>query len=404
MSLKCVLGENTEIMQQDIPWKLLEKHFAHDAAHPFIIHAGKTTTRVVGTKFNIRSYLAENLVTLTVTEGKVSFGSSPTTSALFTRGQTGAFDLRTGSLQKTESKNPNFLAWKTREFYFENMPLDSVLQKILFIILLLYSLSANCQTVKYSTLWFGPNANPVPEFTDGAIPEKTTVSFMSDYYVGKKDQTTNGFFRAEIPLLPKYVSLKVWSAFLENTVPGEDLTKSNGDIYVQTRILLFREKKLMPNIILNSTLKTASGTNFENKRYFDTPGYYFDLEFGKSFILTSNLLNEIRVVGNLGFMCWETSGSKQDDAPMYGIKMILAHKRLKLDNTLSGYCGWMHTSKEYGEDYGDAPLVFATKLSYQQKNAAYFIQYQKGILDFPYNQIRLGVTLSLSMLTPKYSK
>jgi transmembrane sensor len=103
---------------------------AHDTAHPFVIHAGKTTTRVLGTKFNIRSYPAENLVTLTVTEGKVSFGLSPDTSALFTLGQMGVFDLRTGSLQKAESKNPNFLAWKTREFYFENMPLDSVFKTL----------------------------------------------------------------------------------------------------------------------------------------------------------------------------------------------------------------------------------------------------------------------------------
>jgi len=58
----------------------------------------------------------------------------------------------------------------------------------IFLFLLAFILPVISQ-VKYSPAWFGPNANPVPEFTDGLIPAKTTVSLMGDYYFGFGDET-----------------------------------------------------------------------------------------------------------------------------------------------------------------------------------------------------------------------
>jgi len=271
------------------------------------------------------------------------------------------------------------------------------------------------QTAKYSPSWFGPNANPVPEFTDARIPEYTTVTLTGDYYFGNGDQTKNGYFKVEIPLLPQFVSLKVWTTVLEHYTVTPELSEyrgmngnlsgaPNGDFYVQTRISLFKEKKYIPSVILNTTLKTASGTNFTERRYFDTPGYYFDVELGKSIYTQNQLFKEVRAVADLGFLCWETTGSRQDDAPMYGFKLITGNDKWKLENTLSGYWGWMHTNAVYGYDYGDAPLVYAAKLSFRNRNIDYFGQYQYGIQDFPYQQIRVGISFPLEKLTPKYVK
>ena len=267
----------------------------------------------------------------------------------------------------------------------------------------------------YSTAWFGPNANPVSEFTDARIPAKTTISFMGDSYFGYGDQTKNGYFKIEFPLLPERVSLKIWTALFENynVTPGlSNLRGMNGvtsgtaagDFYVQTRIRLFNEKIYSPSVLLNSTLKSASGTNFAERRYFDTPGYYFDLEIGKSIYTKSKFISEIRGVANLGFMCWETTNSTQDDAPMYGGKLIVGNPGWKLENTLSGYWGWIHTNARLSPafDYGDAPLVYAAKFSILSRNIDYFAQYQYGITDFPYQQIRVGVSFTLEKLTPKY--
>lgn len=268
----------------------------------------------------------------------------------------------------------------------------------------------------YSTAWFGPNANPVPEFTDATIPAKTTISLMGDYYFGLGDQTENGYFKIEFPLLPERVSFKIWSTILEHYQVTDQLSatrdmggntsgKANGDFYVQTRILILKETKAAPSIILNSTLKTASGTNHLERRYFDTPGYYFDTEIGKSIYTKGSFINEIRAVANIGFMCYETERqSTQDDAPMYGAKIIIGNQNWKLENTLSGYWGWMHTNVKYGSDYGDAPMVYAAKITKLTKNVNYFAQYQYGIHDFSYHQIRVGVSFPIEALTPKFSK
>ena len=281
-------------------------------------------------------------------------------------------------------------------------------------ILFLFLLSIQviyAQTVKYSPKYFGPNANPVPEFTDAMIPAKTTISLMGDYYFGFRDETKNGYIKIEVPLLTERVSLKVWSSVLENYTTTDSVSlarnslnnntsgTANGDIYVQTRILITKESKKFPAIILNSTLKSASGSNFKERRYFDTPGYYFDVEFGKSFHTKSKLISEIRTVANLGFMCWETTNSVQDDATMYGGKIIMGNENWKLENTVAGYRGWMNIRDK---TYGDIPLVYTAKFTKITKNINYFAQYQYGINDFPYHQLRLGVSFTLAKLTPKY--
>ncbi len=274
-------------------------------------------------------------------------------------------------------------------------------------------LTIYAQNVKYSPAWFGPNANPVPEFTDATIVEKTKIQLMSDYYFGYGDQTVNGYFKIDVPLLPKKVSIKLWTSILEHywvepqlgierDMTDELKGSANGDIYVQTRISITNETKYIPTIILNSTLKTASGTQFKNRRYFDTPGYYFDVEMGKSFMLNNQFLKEIRLITDIGFFSWETSGSRQNDAPMYGFKLQLGNQKWKWENSISGYHGWMHTNPYRGSDYGDSPLVYVNKINLKTNKFDYFAQYQYGIKDFPYHQIRIGTSFTIDKLTPKY--
>ena len=291
----------------------------------------------------------------------------------------------------------------------------TVMKKKCIFLLVILSLQSIYSQTPYSTAWFGPNANPIPEFTDATIPAKTTITLTGDYYFGHGDQTENGYAKIEFPLIPERVSFKVWSTILEHyqvtnqvsaqraMLDGNTSGKANGDIYFQTRILLLKETNNAPDIILNTTLKTASGTYQQYRRYFNTPGYYFDAEIGKSLHTQSSFISEIRAVVNVGFMCWETERqSTQDDAPMYGGKIIIGNQNWKLENTLSGYWGWMHTNVSYGADYGDAPMVYAAKITKLTKNINYFAQYQYGINDFPYQQIRLGVSFTIDKLTPKY--
>lgn len=260
---------------------------------------------------------------------------------------------------------------------------------------------AQIENINYSPAFFGPNANPVPEFTNATIPGKTSIQLSYDYYFGFGDKTRNLTVTVEIPLLKERVSLKVWSVFLENYrvteaiynergMSGKLSGTENGDFYVQTRISILKEKRYTPALILNSTLKTASAASVKQRRYFDTPGYYFDVEIGKSHHLKNKILSEIRAVADLGFFCWETSGSKQNDAFMYGGKIILSNRLFDFENSLAGYIGWIKN--------GDSPLVYSSLLRLKQARINIFAQYQYGIRDFPYHHIQAGVSLPLEKL------
>lgn len=84
---------------------------------------------------------------------------------------------------------------------------------------------------------------------------------------------------------------------------------------------------------------------------------------------------------------------------MYGAKLILKHKNISGENTLSGYNGWITRV----EDYGDRPVMLASKPNITIGNeTVLFLQFQPGIRYFPYEQVRIGVQLPLKKLTPKF--
>ena len=262
--------------------------------------------------------------------------------------------------------------------------------------------------VIYAPPFFGPNALPVQEVGDGKIPEYTRFGFSTDYSFGYGDKTLAWQLSAEIPLLPKYVSLKSWMIFHEffwltpEVCRKRDIDLSEekpsgwatGDIYFQTRISVLRETKCRPQITVNISFKTASGGKFEQRRHYDSPAYFFDAAVAKSFPINRKFLNDIRLVGNIGFLCWETTNSRQDDSGMYGLNLILANSFLSFENQVAGYWGRLGN--------GDRPLTYRTTLTYKHKYLDLFFQYQYGIMNFPYHQIRVGITVPVKILTPKY--
>ena len=62
----------------------------------------------------------------------------------------------------------------------------------------------------------------------------------------------------------------------------------------------------------------------------------------------------------------------------------------------------MHKHPLYGKDYGDNPLVYNIKVIQNVKNFKIFGQYQYGIRDYPYHQLRFGFTFEIPFLTPSY--
>jgi ferric-dicitrate binding protein FerR (iron transport regulator) len=103
---------------------------AHDSADPFIVRTSNTQTRVLGTKFDIRSYPSENHTTLTVAEGKVSFGNAANKQVVLTVNQKGTFDKTSGDVSEVENDNCNFMSWKTLDFNFDGQPLEIVFKTL----------------------------------------------------------------------------------------------------------------------------------------------------------------------------------------------------------------------------------------------------------------------------------
>ena len=296
------------------------------------------------------------------------------------------------------SSASNIKRTKTNKYFI-------MLRLLVLIFLFAFTTIVLAQKVIYSPRYFGPNANQAAELTGAIIPEFTTVDFSGNYYFGFGDQAINPELKIEIPLLPRKVSLKLWVALWEKyTVESaiyeergmskmEGIT-NGGDIYVQTRISVFKEKKYRPAMILNSTLRSASGGPIEERRYYDTPGYYFDVEAAKSFGFNNEIINDVRVSADFGFLCWEMSNSKQSDAIMYGGKIILSNKAIDFEHTLAGYSGRINSDDEL--------LVYSAKLIGKTKPVSFFVQYKYGINDWNYHQLQAGISFQIKSLTPKY--
>ncbi len=247
--------------------------------------------------------------------------------------------------------------------------------------------------------YFGPNAFPIPDMLDGTLVSQPQITLAGEYYAGYRgDHTYNAFLKATFPLFSDRVNLSLWMPVIEyyqrsdesreaNRLP-EDIAMSGhevGDAYVSTDIQLLREQGYRPDLILRSCLKTASSNCYYTARYYDAPGYFFDLTAAKSISFKHNTFKELRVVLTTGFLCWQTDNGRQNDATMYGVQLKLRTNHLSISQTFGGYAGW--------ERDGDHPMSLKTALSLHLKGAFEPIAaYEYGLQDYPYHHFRVGVT------------
>lgn len=242
-------------------------------------------------------------------------------------------------------------------------------------------------------LWFGPNAFPVPEITDGRVKERLTVELAGDYYKGRlttgRDDTYDQFLRAWIPLFSPRVNLSLWMPVLEAwryddgvrearrilSDPAADPGFGSGDVYVGLDIQLLTETQRRPALMLRSVLKTASANCFGYARDYDSPGYFFDATVGKGF-------GRFRLSATAGFLCWQTGTGRQNDAIQYGLGAFYDGNVVHVAAQWGGYVGW--------ERYGDAPMSARLRLGFEAGKFEPFLQLQQGLHDYPFTQLRLG--------------
>ncbi len=251
--------------------------------------------------------------------------------------------------------------------------------------------------------YFGPNAFPVPEMSDGRTSacwkmEMYADHFFSTLYDWHEDYTTDLYARLTVPLFSPRVNLVVWGTLYEFFHSGSAVNKfrrlsfkedvdyhTPGDLYVSVDFQPLLQEKHGVDMTVRSVLKTASGDRYEYARYYDSPGYFFDASFGRGFLLADGDV-AFRVALSGGFLCWQTDNGRQNDAVMYGALASLAAGHFSLRMQYGGYVGW--------EQDGDAPMTLRADAGWNFGDFSVNAGYQVGFADWPFHQIRLGLAYS----------
>lgn len=267
------------------------------------------------------------------------------------------------------------------------------------MLLLLGHLSVGAFTpTGVSPAFFGPNALPIPDMSDGRTQGQLSIELAADGYWGYNgSQTADIFARVRVPLFTRWANLTVYMPVYEWYRQADGTGSGAGDVYITTDIQVLHNEwfhssnaKYIPQMTIRVGVKTASGEQFACKRHYDSPGYFFDASLGQSFPIGST---ELRLAGSIGFLCWQTTQARQNDAFMYGLQAQWRHPYCSLQATWGGYVGW--------ERYGDAPMSLKVRAAGHIKGFEPYVQYQWGIQDYPFHQLRVGLVYNLSILKKK---
>ncbi len=246
--------------------------------------------------------------------------------------------------------------------------------------------------------YFGPNAFPVPDMSDGTTTDRLEFELYGDGFICtltqdiKDDITFDIFAKATIPLFTHRVNLTIWMPVVEWFCSGPEVNRlrrirdperwisgiDSGDAYVSTDILILDEDKCGYGLVLRAALKSASGNSFSTARVYDCPGYFFDVAAGRDIYKSSDHKTRLRMALSAGFLCWQTANGRQNDAVMYGMVTSLRSGRFKAELNYGGYIGW--------EGVGDSPMTLKTRLSWDIGRFSITAMHQVGFMDWPFHQ------------------
>ena len=294
---------------------------------------------------------------------------------------------------------------------------------VFFVMFIICATSLNAQTEiskpnlsipsRIAPAYFGPNAFPVPDMSDGRLSSDLKLELYGDGFLCQMtsdptdDITLDIFAKATVPLFSDRVNLVIWMPVVEwfRSAPAVNYLRriddpyqtltgiDSGDAYVSTDILLIDEARRGIGLVLRAALKSASGNSFSTARVYDAPGYFFDIAAGRDIYTSQNKKTVVRLAATTGFLCWQTGNGRQNDAVMYGISSSVKSGSFTGRVDFGGYVGW--------EGVGDHPVSVKTKASWQINSFSIDIMYQAGIKDWPFHQLRLGTTWSYPILKAK---
>lgn len=273
---------------------------------------------------------------------------------------------------------------------------------IICLNLLLLVIVARAQTSPY---YFGPNAFPVPDMVETGR-QGLILELGGDYIVGslapQKDYTENISFNMSFPVFTERVRISIWGQFhewfqdneavreLRGVLPIYPLKGSSaGDAYVSTDIQIFQPKGARPGLIGRIVSKTASGDKYEMARYYDAPGYFYDLTAYNSFFIKENsFIKSLEYRVSAGFLCWQTGVGSQNDALLLQLGFSLLTDIFRVDMEAGRYAGLI----------GDHDRPAAAKVRVHilpHNNFSPIVYFHQGLNDYPFTRFSLGIRYNL---------
>lgn len=249
--------------------------------------------------------------------------------------------------------------------------------------------------------YMGPNALPIPEMTKGKTDSVITFSTAFEYHSGKGEFALNPLFKLNIPIVKEKVALDfIYRPFeyyeTEEFIRHERHGRSKdskgfakSDLYIATHIQLFNQRENFLDAQLRIALKTTTGKDLANARHTDAPGYFFDMNLGKTIYENHSFINKVLLSSMAGLYVWQMDfdNNRQNDAYLYGIEAHFSIPVFTISASFSGYSGYM--------DMRDKPMAMRYSISTKLSRTHLFYSYQQGLRDIISSSSRVGLQIKL---------
>jgi ferric-dicitrate binding protein FerR (iron transport regulator) len=102
----------------------------HDASRPFAVHTGKIKTTVLGTAFNIKYFVRENNVIVTVTRGKVMVQKENKTLGVILPDQQIVFNQKQNTSEVLVVEARKIVEWQGNDLFFDDVTMDDAMTQL----------------------------------------------------------------------------------------------------------------------------------------------------------------------------------------------------------------------------------------------------------------------------------
>jgi len=248
----------------------------------------------------------------------------------------------------------------------------------------------NMKNLIYSPRYFGPNAFPFPELRNGYLSKNIELEIRGQYSVYEGDEATDIYARFFVPVAKGRAGFEMSYIFYEYYYMTQETADerhaagrswkygAHGDIIISSLYQLLPNNKWV-DMLLEASMKTASGNRIYDARYTDAVTYWFDFNAGFNLFKSADSKSHLRLQGFGGFYCWMTNNlsQRQNDAYLYSAGLNGKLKNVTVQADFFGFHGYLNN--------GDRPFVLRTKLNYEYKKNILSFRFKHGIKDYFYN-------------------